>query len=64
MVDDFHVAILLNPKLTDDYIVHTTCGVCPGVGLIVSMEKTLRVSRELNSSYKAGRRLFTWAAPA
>lgn len=39
MVDDLHVAILLNPKLTDDDIVHTTCGVCPGVGLIVSMEK-------------------------
>lgn len=39
MVDDFHVAILLNPKLSDDDIVHATCGVCPGVRLIVSMEK-------------------------
>lgn len=39
MVDDFHVAILLNPKLTDDDIVHTTRGVCPGVGLTVSMEQ-------------------------
>lgn len=39
MVDYFHVAILLNPKLTDNDIVHTTCGVCPGVGLTVPMEK-------------------------
>lgn len=38
VVDDFHVAVLLNPKLTHDDIVHAACGVCPGVGFVVSME--------------------------
>ena len=36
VIDHFHAAILLNPKLTNDDIVDTTGGVCPGVGFIIS----------------------------
>lgn len=63
VVDDLHVAVLLNPKLTHDDVVHTACGVRPGVGLIVPTEtnaggqwgrkRRLRLKTEL-----------TWAAPA
>lgn len=38
VIDHFHAAVLLNPKLTDDDIVDTTGGVCPGVGFIISAE--------------------------
>lgn len=38
VVDDFHVAVLLNPQLAHDDIVHAACGVCPGVGFVVSTE--------------------------
>lgn len=43
VVDDFHVAVLLNPKLADDDIVHAACGVSPGVGFVVSMETNVWV---------------------
>lgn len=36
VIDHFDVAVLLNPKLTDNDIVDTTSGVCPGVGFIIS----------------------------
>lgn len=42
VVDDFHVAVLLNPKLAHDDIVHAACGVCPGVGLVVPMEPKVK----------------------
>lgn len=38
VIDHFHVAVLLNPKLTNNDIVDTTGGVCPGVGFIISAE--------------------------
>lgn len=40
VVDDLHISILLNPQLTHDDVVNTTCGVCPCVRLIVPGEKT------------------------
>lgn len=65
MVDDLHAAILLNPKLTDDDVVHTACGVCPGVGLIVSVEKNAwgqwGITQQVHSRLKTE---LTWAAPA
>lgn len=36
VIDHFDVAVLLYPKLTDDDVVHTTSGVCPSVGFIIS----------------------------
>lgn len=39
MIDHVHTTILLNPKLTNDDIVNTTCGVGPGVGFIISEKK-------------------------
>lgn len=48
VIEHFHTAVLLNPKLTDDDVVHTTGGVCPGVGLIISastkMQQGLAIS--------------------
>lgn len=38
MIDHFHIAVLLNPKLTNDDIVDTAGGVRPGVGFIISAE--------------------------
>lgn len=38
VIDDFHAAVLLNPKLTDDDVVDTAGGVCPGVGFVISAE--------------------------
>lgn len=65
VVDDLHVAILLNPKLTDDDVMHTACGVCPGVGLVVSMETNAwgewGVRQQVHSRLKTE---LTWAAPA
>lgn len=57
MVDDLHVAILLNPQLTHDDVVHTACGVCPGVGLIVSMEKNAWGQWGMKEQHTAGWRL-------
>ena len=38
VVEHFHVAVLLNPKLANDDVVDTTSGVCPSVGFIISAE--------------------------
>lgn len=38
MVEDFHVAVLLNPQLAHDDVVHAARGVGPGVGFVVPME--------------------------
>lgn len=38
MIDHFHAAVLLDPKLADDDVVDTTGGVCPGVCFIKSAE--------------------------
>ena len=35
----FHTAILLNPKLTDNDVMDTAGGVCPGVAFIISAKK-------------------------
>lgn len=38
VIEHFHAAILLNPKLTDDNVVDATGGVCPGVRFVISTE--------------------------
>lgn len=38
VIDHFNIAILLNPKLTNDDVMHTTGGVCPSISLIISAE--------------------------
>lgn len=38
VIDHFHIAVLLNPKLTNNDVVDTTGGVCPGVRFIISAE--------------------------
>lgn len=38
VIDHFHVAVLLNPKLSNNDVVDTAGGVCPGVGFIISAE--------------------------
>lgn len=42
VIDHFDVAVLLNPKLTDDDIVDTTSGVCPSVGFIISVGTNMK----------------------
>lgn len=42
VIEHFHAAVLLNPKLTNDDIVHTTGGVGPGVGLIISVKTKMQ----------------------
>lgn len=39
VIDHFHVAVLLNPKLPDNDVVDTTGGVGPGVGLIIPAQR-------------------------
>lgn len=68
VIEHFHAAVLLNPKLTNDDIVHTTGGVCPGVGLIISAKtkmddahlKRIPIRRALQLQDRSP----TWAAPA
>lgn len=38
VIDHFHAAVLLNPKLTNNDVVDTTGGVCPGVCFVISAE--------------------------
>lgn len=46
MIDHFHIAVLLDPKLTNNDIVDATGGVCPGVGFVVSAAKQQMVKRK------------------
>lgn len=46
VIDHFHAAVLLNPKLTNNDIVDTTGGVCPGVGFIISAETKKQKSED------------------
>lgn len=39
MIDHFHVAVLLDPKLADDNIVYAAGRVSPGVGFIIPAER-------------------------
>lgn len=64
MVDDLHVAVLLNPKLTHDDIVHAACGVCPGVGFVVSAEPNARSQSGVKAGTAQAEEALTWAAPA
>lgn len=73
VIDNFHAAVLLNPKLTNNDVVDTTGRICPGVGFIISAEKKKKkqrvktwnnmrwhkAQRESNQTYKAVLRLCT-----
>lgn len=68
VIDHFHAAVLLNPKLTNNDIVDTTGGVCPGVGFIISTEtKKKKIKTKVNlKGTKADSQsslALTWAAP-
>lgn len=46
VIEHFHAAILLNPKLTDDNVVDATGGVCPGVRFVISTETKKHSAKE------------------
>lgn len=50
VIEHFHAAILLNPKLTDDNVVDATGGVCPGVRFVISTETKKHSAKEKNNS--------------
>lgn len=50
MVEHFNVAILLNPELTNNDVVDTAGGVCPGVGFVISAETREATSKDGNTS--------------
>lgn len=50
MIDHFHAAVLLYPKLTDNDVVHTTGWVGPGVGFIIPAEATERKGNDKRSA--------------
>lgn len=39
VIDHFHVAVLLDPKLANNYVVDTAGGVCPGVRFIMPTQR-------------------------
>lgn len=47
VVHHFHVAVLLDPKLTHDDVVNAARRVCPCVGLVVPGKSHTRISRDL-----------------
>lgn len=68
VIDHFHAAVLLNPKLTDNDVVHTAGGVCPGVGFVVPVEEfQLRGRGDTKPGLQPGLQpadcAATWAAP-
>lgn len=65
VIDHLHAAVLLNPKLTDDDVVHTTGRVRPGVGFVVPVEKTAvdGGGKRDEAGLQPAECAATWAAP-
>lgn len=64
MIDHFHAAVLLDPQLAHDDVVHAAGGVCPGVGFVVPAETLqLRAKATLRQRCGLAAGAATWAAP-